>query len=100
MPLFVKWSPYNKTNVSQEPDSFGVYELADRDGQILYIGQGRLRARLLAHFVTGRSPIPGASKYRTEVIGVKERAEQRERAEIRNFTRKNGDCPKFNDRLG
>jgi len=100
MPLFLKWSSFNKANVTEESESFGVYELADRDGNVLYIGQGRLRARLLAHFITGRTPIPGTAKYRAEITGVKERAEQRERAEIRNFIRKNGDCPKFNDRLG
>ena len=100
MPIFLKWSAFNKDNVSEEPESFGIYELADKFGNILYIGQGRLRSRLLSHFIAARSPIPGAAKYRTEVTGVKERAEQRERAEIRNFLRRNGDCPKFNDRLG
>lgn len=83
-----------------EPDSFGVYELADRAGNILYIGEGRLRSRLNSHFISGSSPIPGVSKYRAEITGVKERAQQRERSEIRAFERKHGDCPKFNDRLG
>ena len=100
MPLFLKWSSFTKNNVSTEPDSFGVYELADGSGNVLYIGEGRLRPRLLSHFITGRSPIPGTAKYRAEITGVKERAQQRERAEIRSFTRSYGDCPKFNDRLG
>jgi len=100
MPLFLKWSDYTKVNVSTEPDSFGVYELANNVGNVLYIGEGRLRQRLLSHFITGKSPIPGVSKYRAEITGVKERAQQRERSEIRAFQRKHGDCPKFNDRLG
>lgn len=100
MPLFQKWSSFRKDNVLDEPDSFGVYELADSVGNILYIGEGRLRSRLNSHFISGSAPIPGTAKYRAEITGVKERAQQRERAEIRSFQRSYGDCPKFNDRLG
>ncbi len=99
MPLAQKWSHFDKDHVSNEPDSFGVYELGDSSGEIIYIGEGRLYNRLSSHFAGGRNPKPGAAKYRAEITG-KERAEQRERAELRDYIRTHGDCPRFNDRLG
>lgn len=100
MPLFQKWSHFDKEHVLNEPDSFGVYELGDGYGDIIYIGEGRVRDRLNSHFVNGRSPIPGTAKYRAEITGSKERAEQRERRELRDYISTHGDCPRFNDRLG
>lgn len=100
MPLLKKWSDFKKYNIMAEPDSFGVYELGDVDGNVLYIGEGRIRSRLNSHFLIGKSPVPGAAKYRCEITGVKERAEQRERSEIRTYHRGHESCPPFNRRLG
>lgn len=100
MPLFKKWSSFRKFNTSLETDAFGIYELADKDGNVIYIGQGRISSRLNSHFLNGRHPIPKASYYRTEVVGSKERAEQRERSEIRAHRRSHGNCPSYNMRLG
>jgi len=87
-------------NVAVESDGYGVYELADASGNILYIGEGHVQSRLYSHFISASDPTPGVGLYRVEYTGSKERAEQRERAELRDFTRSHGDCPKFNDRLG
>ena len=85
----------------EETNAYGVYELGDSDGEIVYIGNGRIRDRLNAHFLRGRDPIPRVSLYRFEVTGSKERAEQRERAEIRAYMRShNRECPMYNERLG
>ena len=100
MPLYKKWSAFNKENVLAETDAYGVYELGDRNGEIVYIGQGRISSRLNSHFLSGRHPIPRTSLYRVEIIGSKKRAEQRERAEIRAYMRTHGTCPSYNDRLG
>lgn len=100
MPLFKKWSDFKKDNVLRESDAFGVYELGDNEGNVLYIGEGRLRSRLNAHFLIGKLPISRAAKYRYEITGVKERAEQRERSEIRAFHRIHESCPSYNRRLG
>jgi hypothetical protein len=100
MPLYKKWSSFNKDNVLSETDAYGVYELGDSAGEIVYIGQGRIRLRLNSHFLNGRHPIPRASLYRAEVTGSKQRAEERERAEIRAYFRTHGACPAYNDRLG
>ncbi len=84
-----------------ETDAYGVYELGDSDGEIVYIGHGRIGNRLNDHFLRGRDPIPRVSLYRFEITGSKERAEQRERAEIRAYMRNHdGECPMYNERLG
>ena len=41
MPLSVKWSAFNKSNVLSEPNSFGIYEMTDNNGNIMYIGEGK-----------------------------------------------------------
>ena len=101
MPLRVRWSAFNKDNVSAEPNSYGVYELGHRDGRITYIGQGRIRDRLNSHFVGGSHPVGGSAKYRSEITGRKQRAEERERAELEAYAANNDGClPPFNKRFG
>ena len=101
MPLSVKWSAFSKDNVEEEPNSYGVYEIGDNSGNILYIGQGRIRDRLKTHFIRGNHPIGGAAKYRKEITGSKQRAEERERAELRAYARDHDeDLPPYNKRLG
>lgn len=100
MPLYKKWSAFNKVNVLNETDAYGVYELGDSNGEIVYIGHGRIRDRLNSHFLGGRHPIPRTSLYRFAVTGSKQRAEERERAEIKAYFRTHGRCPSYNKRLG
>ncbi|MCK4434006.1 excinuclease ABC subunit C [Candidatus Bathyarchaeota archaeon] len=99
MPLPIKWSHFNKDNVSREAYHFGVYELGNSD-DILYIGEGKVKARLMAHFSDGSDPIPGASFYRVEYTGSKDRAVQRQNAELASYKRKHGKYPRFNQRKG
>lgn len=101
MPLLVKWSAFNKNNVLAETNSYGIYEIGDSNGKIMYIGEGRLRDRLNSHFVGGDDPIGRSAKYRKEVVGSKQRVEERERVELRAYARKHGgSLPPFNNRLG
>ena len=101
MPLLVKWSTFNKSNVLAEPNSFGIYEMADTSGNIMYIGEGKIRERLNSHFVGGEDPIGRSAKYRKEVTGSKQRAEERERSELRKYAKThNGKLPPYNERLG
>ena len=99
MPLLKKWSAFNKTNVSRETDNFGVYELGNVHGEI-YIGEGHVRSRLLAHFRDGNDPIVGASDYRVEYTGGKTRAVQRQNAELATYKRRYGKYPRYNQRKG
>lgn len=49
--------------------------------------------RTLRHFLQGSHPISGAALYRLEELGSKERAEQRERALIKEYMRSHDDMP-------
>lgn len=95
MPLGIRWSYFNKENVSREGDNFGVYELGNDSG-ILYIGEGEVYSRLMSHF----GKIVGASYYRVEYTGSKSRAQQRQNAELNAYQRTWGSLPRFNQRLG
>ncbi|MCW3985073.1 MAG: hypothetical protein NWE91_01495 [Candidatus Bathyarchaeota archaeon] len=99
MPLAIKWSWFTKDSVSRETNNYGVYELGNADG-ILYIGEGHVYSRLMAHFADGSEPIVGASYYRVEYTGSKERAVQRQNAELSAYKRKHGKYPSFVHRKG
>lgn len=101
MPIKKKWSPYNKDTVSKISKGQGVYEIASCDGSIGYIGRGQLQSRLSSHFLGGSDPIPQACKFRIEKLGSKKRAEQRERALLKSYSKKNkGKLPPHNKRMG
>ena len=101
MPLSVKWSAFNKNNVLAEKNSYGIYEIGDSKGKIMYIGEGRLKDRLNSHFVGGDDSIRCSAKYRKEVVGSKQRAEERERAELRAYAKAHdGNLPPSNKQLG
>jgi len=102
MPISKKWSYYTKDNVNREDDYFGVYEIGHiESGEVLYMGEGRVRSRLLAHLPDGtryHENVVGANGYRCEYTGSKERAIQRQNALLRDFMNDYGELPKFNQR--
>jgi len=99
MPLALRWSYFTKENVSRETNNYGVYEIGNATG-ILYIGEGHVYSRLMAHFANGSEPVVGASYYRVESTGGKEKARQRQNAELSTYKRKYGKYPSFNQRKG
>lgn len=96
MPLPVRWSRFTYDNLDRVDYVYGVYELADRNENIIYIGQGVLRDRLLFHKKGGDPCIKRARYYRFEKTGSKLRAEQRERAEMNYYKRRHGELPVCN----
>jgi len=91
----MQWIPFTKENVRKVPDVYGVYELANTNKEIIYIGCGKLRSRLLAHF----KDIVGVAYFRYEKTGSQERAKQRERMLLRKYlSTHEGKLPKFNER--
>jgi hypothetical protein len=86
MPIKKKWSVYNKENASNETDNYSVYELGNvNTSEILYIGEGHLRTRLLSHLTNGSEPVVGANGYRFELTGSKLKCTQRQNTELTNF---------------
>ena len=99
MPLSRRWSDFTKDNVNRETDNYGVYELGNVTG-VIYIGEGHVRSRLMSHFPDGSDPIVGASLYRVEYTGGKDKATQRQNAELGAYKRVHGNYPRFNRRKG
>jgi len=98
MPPAIKWSKFTCENLSKVDTVYGVYELGDNSKNIIYIGQGILRDRLLAHKISDEPCFKKAKYYRFEKIGGKERAEQRERAEMNIYESEYGELPECNKR--
>ena len=104
MPLAIRWSAFTKEKVRRESDNYGVYELGNyRD--ILYIGEGHVKTRLMSHF----SHMPGVSSYRVEyssgIYGwfpplAKWSAKRRQNEELNSYHRKHGKLPRYNKRKG
>ena len=98
LPLAKRWSIFDEENIDREYDTYGCYELGDTRKEIIYIGQGRVRQRLMAHWrdVEGK---PRISYYRCTYCGSKGRAIQMERVELQQYEYLNGELPLHN-RIG
>ncbi|WP_299332261.1 DUF7508 domain-containing protein [Haloplanus sp.] len=94
MPLQTRFYEFER---SRPPDVIGVYELGWRDGSVVYIGAGVIRARLCAH---RRDPDKRFSVYRCQITNDRRRAGQMERREQRKFQRRHSRLPRFNNRVG
>lgn len=98
MPLAVKWSKFTYENLEKVDPVYGVYELGDKDKNVIYIGQGVLSERLWSHKTSDKTCFKKARYFRFEKTGGKKRAEQRERAEMNAYEDQYGVLPKCNKR--
>jgi len=96
MPIQKKWSSFRKERVKKTSDVCGAYELADRSKDVIYIGEGELRNRLLAHFIKGSDPIPETSYFRYEITESKNQCEHLQNALLEEYFRVYGRLPKYN----
>lgn len=100
MPINKKYSTYTKETVkANETDNYGVYQIANSSNDIIYIGEGKVKTRLLRHFPDAREPVVGGSKYRVEYTKSKDRARQRQNALLAEYKRNNDKkLPPFNQK--
>lgn len=98
MPIDKKWSHFTKEQVGKEDNKFGCYELSDTNKNVHYIGEGLVKNQLLSHFTGGNAPCPGTKFYRVEYTGGKDKAVQRQNALLRDYKKKHGKLPKFNQK--
>lgn len=104
MAISKKWSSYIKVSIKNlSPELIGVYEIAHRENNtILYIGEGKIRDRLLAHFPDGKRPeeiVVGANVFRFEITVNKIEAIRLQNYHLADFKLKNnGKTPKYNKR--
>jgi len=94
------WTEYSKENVAKEPNTFGVYEIAHyKTGEVLFIGEGRIRSRLLAHLPEkhiSRRNEEVADVYRYEVTGKKLLAIAKYNKMLEEFKTTHLRYPRFN----
>ena len=94
-----KWSLYNGKNIYLEKNFIGIYELANKNKTILYIGKGLIHTRLYTHKLKNNSHyINDVKYYRSQYVNSWVRAGQMERVALKQFIKNYGKYPKFNDR--
>lgn len=98
MPLAIRWSKFTEENLDRADPVYGVYELGDNDKNVIYIGQGVLSERLWAHKNSDKPCFQKARYFRFQKTGGKQRAEQRERAEMNAYLRRHDTLPRSNKR--
>lgn len=87
---------FDGTTVDEEQDAGGVYELRDADQNVIYIGSGKVKARLQAHLSGREGPCTQRASYyrvdyRSDYI-----AEERRRYD--EYVRTHRRRPRCNDR--
>ena len=100
MSIAKRWSSFNWAKLDDVPDVYGVFELRDSTGNIIYIGEGRIQDELQIYKRSNDSCKMQARKFRFEKTGSKERAEQRERGLLNKYKKKHGRLPRCNKRIG
>ncbi|TET07923.1 MAG: excinuclease ABC subunit C [Candidatus Thorarchaeota archaeon] len=100
MPIDKNWSSFTMQNLKIIRNVFGVYELGNRNGVVIYIGSGKLHDRL-THWKSSSNPcIKQATNFRYEELYSDERCRQREESLLVDFKRRHGRLPECNDRIG
>jgi len=98
MPLSSPWYDWYPDETA--PSVVGAYELAHITygvPRLVYVGQGRIRARIRAH---ARNDSKQFSRYRCLTTRSRRRAKQIERRELRQFCAERDRLPKYNQRVG
>ena len=98
---FTNWEIYTQANVKKVSDVFGVFETSNSKTdfcKITYIGRGRIRTELMRYLKD--SCIGPSTYFRYEQTSSDERAQERERALLREFEEKCDRLPKCNKRIG
>ena len=96
LPLGAKKWTFAKSVVVLERDEYGVYELLDSNGIILYIGHGKIMTSLLQHLENGTYPITGARGFSVEYTWDRIKSETRHREELARYYKEYGAYPRFN----
>ena len=73
MPIKKRWTTFTLANIEKLPVKCGLYELGDKNGEIIYIGKSDSRTqgtkgRLLTHFRNKAKQFPNAKYFRTAFV--------------------------------
>ena len=67
LPLIKRWSAFSEEKIQNECYTYGCYELGNSKCNIVYIGQGRVKDRLVIHWKDTRGK-PRVSYYRWHLL--------------------------------
>ena len=93
---WTQWWCYNAASVSLNSDYYGVYELGDANEEIVYIGSGKVKSRLLYHLEKKECPL--ARYYRLIIVGVEESCKSKELEILQEYRESMGRLPMYNER--
>ena len=90
------WIKFTKENRKLVPNYLGVYQLANINKELIYIGQGKMHDRLEFH----SKHKAGIAYFRYVQMPSTVRCRQNEKALIRAFVKKHGIKPLYNLQIG
>jgi len=96
MPVSKRWIDFKEENLKEILNTYGVYQLADADKEIIYIGEGKLRHNLLVQFNDKSEKTASTAYFRYRENDSKKSSKQRKNILIKEFIDKHGKPPKFN----
>jgi hypothetical protein len=79
-----------------DPEGFGVYELADMDKEIVYIGCGFFKVKLLYDYNTQRCPL--TRFYRFMMTKTNDECQSQEQKLLGEYKDRHGRVPIYNER--
>lgn len=93
MPASKRWIDFNEENVKALPNAYGVYQFADENKDIIYIGEGKLKHNVSAYLIDESANI---TYFRFRENDSKRSSKQRQSILLKEYRQKNGKIPKLN----
>ncbi|MGF7118051.1 DUF7508 domain-containing protein [Methanobacterium oryzae] len=95
MPASKRWIDFNEENVKQIPNVYGVYQFADENKEILYIGEGKLRHNISIYLEESNTKT-NIAYFRYRENDSKKSSKQRQSIVLKDYREKHGKLPEFN----
>lgn len=95
MPASKRWIDFNEENVKQVPNAYGVYQFADENKEIVYIGEGKLKHNISVYLEESNTKT-NISYFRYRENDSKRSSKQRQNIILKDYKEKHGKLPEFN----
>lgn len=95
MPASKRWIDFNEENVKQIPNAYGVYQFADENKEILYIGEGKLKHNISIYLEESNTKT-NIAYFRYRENDSKKSSKQRQSIVLKDYREKHGKLPEFN----
>ncbi|MGB9938000.1 MAG: DUF7508 domain-containing protein [Methanobacterium sp.] len=94
MPVSKRWIDFNEENIKKLPNSYGVYQFADDNKKVVYIGEGKLKHNISVQLNKLESKNVAYFRYREN--DCKKSSKIRQGILLKEYREKNGNVPEFN----